>query len=195
MLGFLKGLFSRTEKPPDEGRIVVANIDAFDEDELEGFQAAVTKHSGIDFFNGRVDHGYSLSKVENKDQCPRCNAPTRQQYANFIYNTQIAPRVLLAPAGYFCTKCKSVVVDEQLLRKGATRGFEYRGVLGLDYEEKKPPDIFTTWNGKTFDFGLGEDAKLVYYDSDPGAYSSARWEKMKRKKRMAKQSRKRNRRK
>src|SRR5262249_53225032 len=110
MSGFLRKLFSKTERPQDEGRIVSFNIDELDEAGVEAFQKVVSERSGIDFFNGRVEYGYSLDRVDNKDQCPRCNAPTRLQYANFIYDTQIAPRVLMAPAGYFCTKCRTVVV-------------------------------------------------------------------------------------
>lgn len=189
MISFLKRIFSKKDgRPDDEGddEVIVAS----DDDRL--LMDALAKASNLDFFKGHVEHGYSLTSVKNEDQCPRCNAPTRRQYANFIYNNQVKPRVLAAPAGYFCTKCNTVIVDEKLMRKGATPGFDYLGTLGLSYDDNRPPDIFSTWNGKPFDFILGEAGDLF---SHGNAYSPQRWEKIKRKKQMAKTSRKRNRRK
>ena len=57
------------------------------------------------FFEGTVEHGYAMRSVGSQLPCPRCNAATRQQMALFICATDIAPRVMFAAAGYFCTAC------------------------------------------------------------------------------------------
>jgi hypothetical protein len=190
MKGILKKLFPGEDKARGQGPIVKVNLDEVDESDLESFHDTVSEMTGIDFFEGRVEHGYSLKHTGSADRCPRCDAPTRQQYANFIYNTQIAPRVLMAPAGYFCTKCRTVVVDEDLIRKGVTRGFEYRGIMGLDYKDEKPPDVFKTWDGKPPVFVLSGNEELFYGSSG----SSRRSEKERRKRKIAREARKRNRR-
>jgi hypothetical protein len=52
--------------------------------------------------------------------------------AHFIYATDIAPRVMFAPAGYFCTACPTVVVDEHLIATGMKAGYRFRAVVGVD---------------------------------------------------------------
>jgi hypothetical protein len=195
----------RSDEADEPGPVISVNLDRMDEGDQKEFRQAVSKKSGLAFFEGRVEYGYSLDYVANKERCPRCQAPTEQRYANFIYITQVAPRVLLAPAGYFCTKCPTVIVNEEILRAGVTRGFQYRGVAGLDYEGKKSPDFLGTWNGEQRAFIFDEDETLVgittrggameYYDSAPAAFSRKQAEKARKKRQMAKQSRKRNRRK
>lgn len=55
--------------------------------------------SGLPIFDGTVEHGYAMRSVGSQLQCPCCNAATRQHMAHFIYATDIAPRVIFAPAG------------------------------------------------------------------------------------------------
>jgi hypothetical protein len=189
---------------PGEGLMINVNLEHLDESSQKEFRQAVAEKSGLSFFAGHVEHGYSLDHVASAERCPRCHAPTEQRYANFIYATQVAARVLLAPAGYFCTKCPTVIMDEELIRRGVTRGFQYHGVAGLDYEKQKPPDFLKTWNGERTVFILDEDENLVGV-TNPGmidrrgaraqAAPSHLAEKARKKRQMAKQSRKRNRRK
>ena len=123
-----------------------------DPDELrqnaEGLSAVVSQISGIPFYEGHVEHGYSMADVPTTRKCPRCHAPTQQYNANWVYATQVAPRVMFAPAGYFCTKCPTVIIDEGMIQAGVTRGFQFRGILALDYEGREEIDSFRTWNGK-----------------------------------------------
>lgn len=174
------------------------NIEEWTDDEKREFYTTVSETSQLELYTGHVEHGYSSDSVPTLAFCPRCQARTRQQYANFIYATQIAPRVMFAPAGYFCTACPTVVIDEDLIRPGVSKQFAYRGVVGLDHEGEEHPDFFKTWNGETtvylFDehenpVGLTTTARLQSKGSTKNKRPSDR------KRRMVKASRKRNRRK
>ncbi len=115
----------------------------------EEIYSKVIKETRYSLFEGHVEHAYDMSHVDGTDHCPRCQAKTKQQYSNFIYATQIAPRIMFVPAGYFCSQCPTVIINEQMIINGITGGkFKFKGVLGLDYEGKKTPDILNTWNGE-----------------------------------------------
>jgi len=65
---------------------------------------------------------------------------------------------MLTPGGYFCTKCPSVVIDQELIRTGISDSrFEYHGVLGIDYGKERDPDFFETWNGEETIYIFDED--------------------------------------
>lgn len=53
--------------------------------------------------------------------------------AHFIYVTKTVTRVMLAPAGYFCTACPTVIIDEDVIASGVTEGHPFRTVVGIDY--------------------------------------------------------------
>jgi hypothetical protein len=131
---------------PETGSVRV-DLDQLGPDAQAEFKEAVSQISEFTFFEGHVEHGYSLERVSNQQECPRCHAPTRQYYAEWIYATQIAPRLMLAPAGYFCTRCPMVIVNEAMIRSGVKQEFEFLGVVGLNHEGGKSPDFFKTWNG------------------------------------------------
>ena len=182
----------------DQPLVQNVNIDDFSEDEKREFYAKASEYSQLDIHTGHVEHAYAIRTVATSASCPRCQAPTQQQYANFIYATQQAPRVIFAPAGYFCTACPTVVIDEALIRQGVSRPFTYQGVLGIDHKDEQPPDFFKTWNsGKTlyiFDedqnpIGLSTTSKLHATGAAKNKRASSR------RKQMAKASRKQNRRK
>ena len=93
-------------------------------------EAEAVKMFDMTVYEGHIEYAYSRRHAYQTDHCPRCGADTRQQYGNFVYATQIAPRVMFAPAGYFCTECPSVIIDEDLIRNGITnRGFRFLGGL------------------------------------------------------------------
>ena len=174
------------------------NIEALTDDEKRELYTTVSETSQLELYAGHVEHGYAADAVPTLASCPRCHALTRQQYANFIYATQIAPRVMFAPAGHFCTACPTVVIDDELIRPGVSQRFTYQGVVGLDYEGEQPPDFFTTWNGEPtvslFDehanpVGLTTTARL----QSQGVTQTKR--QSDRRRQMAKASRRRNRRK
>ena len=177
------------------------NIEDLTDDEKREFYTTVSETSLLGLYTGHVEHGYSLDAVPTLASCPRCQALTRQQYANFFYATQIAPRVMFAPAGYFCTACPTVVIDEELIRPGISEQFTYQGVVGLDHEGEKRPDFFKTWNGETtvylFDehenpVGLTTTARLQSKGFTKNKRQSAQRKQMAK---ASRKSRKRNRRK
>jgi hypothetical protein len=185
-------------------RIVKTNLDGLSEEELKTALQEITRNSDIPTHDGDVEHGYSAAKVANPTKCPRCAAPTELRYADFIYATHKTPRLMMAPAGYFCTQCPTVVVDEELLRRGVTRDFVYRGVIGIECEDKKKGGPFKTWNGKEtivfFDeventMELLTKDELTLPPDRASAPSKRKTQKVARRRELARQSRKQNRRK
>ncbi len=186
-------------------RFGTINTDRFSEREQQELYAELQRISGFTVFEGHVEHAYDLAEVADPGRCPRCNAQTEQQYANFIYATQIATRAMFAPAGYFCTECPSVVIDEEIIRCGiGDRRFEFECVLGIDYMGEREPDLFRTWNGKDAVYILDQDERPLgiatpspvrpYVHASANA-SKRRQRKKKQRQKMAKQSRRRNRKK
>src|SRR5262249_57675631 len=113
------------------------------------------KHANLTFYDGKVQHGYALSHVAPWTQCPRCHANTQQHYTNVIYATQTALRVLFAPAGYFCTHCPTVIIDEAMVQAGITASFTLLGIEGIAYETRGMPDFFLSCDGWEPGFVLG----------------------------------------
>ena len=199
MFKFLKKLVPgrSAERKPDisvrvrSGETLVSlDADKLKAEEKRRFRSTITKASDLGYFEGRVQHGYSLSEAGDESKCPRCKAATEQMYANFIYIVGDDPRAMLAPAGYFCSKCPTVIVDEELIKQMTRGKGEFRGVVGLTDEGDEDPQPFRTWNGhKTMlDDGFG------YSGRGATTFSLSKHQKMMRKKRLAKESRKRNRR-
>jgi len=184
------------------GGLVSVNMDRFLEREQQELCAEFLKTSGFIVFEGCVEHAYDMAGVSDPGLCPRCNAQTEQQYANFIYATQIATRVMFVPAGYFCTECPSVVIDQEMIRCAmADRRYGFQGVLGIDYMGKREPDIFQTWNEKEAIYIFDEDqrpqgiatanAALSHIHAPPNTPKRRR-RKEKQQRKMRKQSRRRN---
>ncbi|MCB0592476.1 MAG: hypothetical protein H6557_17210 [Lewinellaceae bacterium] len=139
----------------------------WDGDKLGGkeVQEAVIREfsaeSGIPFFEGEVEHAYSLNKVRTSGICPRCKAKTEQKYSSFVYAVQGGPaRVNTSPAGYFCTNCPTVIIDENHIRNSVLGGYVYNGIVGLDIEPKGF-NILKTWNGSEPIYLLGEDQEII----------------------------------
>jgi hypothetical protein len=141
--------------------MAVVDLDSFSSKSKAEVFAELASRSGLDVFNGSIEHGYSKAFAGQTDTCPRCKSPTQQNMANLIYTTDVACRVMLAPAGYFCQACPSVIVDEKIIAAGAKRGFRYRRVVGIDYFEKKAADYFTTWNGEKPIYVLDENEQMM----------------------------------
>lgn len=162
----------------------------------------IAKVKDLTIYEGTVEHGYSLGAVSTTGQCPRCHAETRQQYANFIYATNIAPRVMFAPAGFFCAECPTVIIDEAMIVSGiAKKEFSFQGLVGIDHEGRKRPDLFKTWNGRKTVYILDEDGEpmgISTSEPQPTHRQMAKISKnrgeAKRKRRLAKEGRRRNRR-
>ncbi|MFZ4659663.1 MAG: hypothetical protein ACOYNY_21835 [Caldilineaceae bacterium] len=122
-------------------------------DEMSSMESAqlprlLADQAKLPVFEGTIKHVYDLAFVEAATVCPRCHASTQQKYANWVYATDRTPRAMAAPAGYFCTKCPTVVVDQEMLAEGVARGFTYVQVIGLTNDDNQDFQDFTTWNGQ-----------------------------------------------
>jgi hypothetical protein len=152
---------SRAGHPDDpEGPPVIVrhNTDGLQEHEKNAFNAMAAEATGIPIFEGRVEHAYDLAKFRDASKCPRCGGATELHYANFLYATQIAPRVMFVPAGYFCADCPSVIIDQELIEAGISDSrFRFQGVLGIDRGEDRVPDLFKTWNHESAVYVLDEN--------------------------------------
>jgi len=174
------------------------HMDAWDPEAQPALRAAATTMSHLTFYAGQVQHGYALQSLTTPERCPRCQARTRQHYAHFVYATQDAPRVMMAPAGYFCTQCPTVVIDEAMIRAGITGPFTFHGVLGIESEARPAPDFFRTWNGQEAVYLFDEDQRPQGLATMPPASSPRRLTSRHRRhgrQRMVKASRKHNQRK
>jgi len=183
------------------GTIVSHNVDRLSEYERAEFVKAASEFSEVPLFDGHVEYGYSLEGVADETRCPRCGGAAALRYANFIYMSQKAMRVMYAPAGFFCTQCPTVSVNEDLIRVGITdKRHQYKRVVGIDYGNKKDADYFRKWNGKDLVYVFDEDQTLLDITTTPehgdvsmsmaaGRHKSTR----NRRKRQEKKARKRNR--
>lgn len=137
----------KTGRKQQKGVMSVNTDDLSEEAKAQAIQV-FSEHAGMSLFEGKIEHVYDLAFVGQADSCPRCGSPTRQQYANWVYATNRAPRAMAAPAGYFCTKCATVIVDQEMLKKGITRGFRYVQVIGVTSSRNEGFEGFRTWNGE-----------------------------------------------
>lgn len=150
------------EVEDDTRRVVAYNTDYMSDRDRMEFQAEASKLSDIPAFNGQVKHAYAMTYAADPGCCPRCSSQTERKYANFVYLTQLALRVMTAPAGCFCTRCASVIVDEGLIKNGITDPrFRYKRVIGINYGPSKEDDYFQTWNGEDLVYVFDEDQKLL----------------------------------
>jgi hypothetical protein len=109
---------------------------------LESF----SKVSQVPLFKGVIEHAYESAFTGYKDKCPRCSAATELRMSNFVYACQHKERVMTAPAGHFCTKCPTVVID-------------YGGVVMIDSVYDKP-SLFKTLNGEKSTYIADQDQNL-----------------------------------
>ena len=187
----------------DNGLVFNVNVDGFTEKEKEELYSTALDKTEHTSFEGHVEHAYAIHRVERTDRCPRCHARTLRQYGNFIYATQIAPRVMFAPAGFFCTECPSVIIDEDMIKGGIMdRKCKYQGVLGLDYKGQKELDLFKTWNGKAAVYIMDENQMPIGLSTldaghphTPQLPAGNRQRKKKNRRKIAKTSRRMNRKK
>jgi hypothetical protein len=208
-MNLFKRLFGRKQaeevSPEKEaGRdrgILTVNTDNLSKEGRQGIWEEIGKQTNLPIYKGKVEHGYSRRTVSQTGQCPRCQAKTLQHYANFIYATDIAPRVMFVPAGFFCAHCPTVIIDEEMIAGGVKKGFCFQGVVGIDYEGKKEPDLFRTWNGKEAVYIFDENKNVIglsgidstkHHEEVPQISTKDKL-KLKRKRQMARKARKRNR--
>ena len=180
--------FERLDAAEGEPVTTRFSTEGLPEDEQTLITAMAAEATGRPVFKGTIHHAYDLEHAGNASQCPRCGSPTSQQYANFIYATQIAPRIMSAPAGHFCSACPTVIVDQTMLESGiAERRFQYQGVLAIDHGKDREPSFFDTWNGEDSVYIFNEDEVPMGIGSIPlsvsGGHATAPRPKPKQRKR------------
>ena len=189
-----------------ERTVVNANLETLSKAEQREFQEVSLKNGDFTMYEGHIKHAYDSGFVSDLECCPKCHAATRQMYSNFVYATQKELRVMWAPAGYFCTKCPTMIVDQNIVRNGVSRRFKFRGVLGLSHPKTDDFEPYSTWNGQKAVYVMDEDggnvelttADMLPEDAilyhPPQSLSDKQRERKRRRKKLAKESRKKNRR-
>lgn len=124
--------------------------------EVRAQMEAFSEVSNFGMFKGKIEHAYESDFTGYTDHCPKCDAPTEQLYTGIVYATQIRARVMSAPAGHFCTKCPTVIINDDIIRKGIPAGFKYGGTCALEGNQSEP-NLFSTLNGKKPVYILDED--------------------------------------
>lgn len=181
--------------PPEESSPIKFNMENWSEEDKSEFQSKAVEISDIKRHSGHVEHGYALKSVATSAQCPRCKAKTQQYYTNFIYATNVATRIMFAPAGYFCQNCPTVIIDEKMIQSGITGNFIFQGILGIKDDPQQNTSIFKTWNGNKAVYIIDENgmpqgiADMSLYQQTPSAKKK---NKNREKNRLAKISRRRN---
>jgi len=223
MLNFFKNRSKQPAPADEKGRTSIMlrhDKEVTAQDNVKLMEMA-GKLANIPIFRGHVKHLYESDFTGYKDKCPRCNGTVLQMFSNFAYATQKKSRLLAAPAGLFCQHCPTVIIDDDIMRESIDRSrFQYYGVFSVEdgYSGVIPID---TINGVTPTFILDENQedlegilqsvhqpgnglyfdpksnKVLNLESLTGTAGSARKQKDKRKtkNKMAKQSRKANRKK
>jgi len=200
---------SQHEKPPifrREDGFVNIDLDRLSPRQREEMEAILADKAEFPQFQGEVEHGYPLTRVQNPEICPRCGSTTTQQIAEFIYATTWGSRAAIAPAGRFCSDCPTVIVDQKMIEKAmAVKGRFLRTVGVLEHETGNPM-YFSTWRGEKPIYFLDEneqieDMRIPSDDALPAGSSNvigssasrAADKKKKQKRKQAKANRKRNR--
>ena len=181
--------------------LLTLDLESFEQGDQRNLQQEIARINKLPLFSGEVEHGFSKRNVASTDHCPRCGAATKQCNANFVYATDVAPRAMLAPAGYFCTQCPTVIIDEEMISTGMKHGYRFRCVVGIDYDKKRL-DLFDTWNGKKTVYVLDENQQIMDMATEDELHSQSLptfhrrdRNKEKRKRKMERKARKSNRRK
>ncbi len=146
----------------EEGIVKIERDGLQSSDDNLDFLKFASKQSGFKIFRGKVEHAYESDYLGYKDHCPRCNAPTLKMYSHFPYATNDAMRVMSGPAGHFCTKCPTVIIDDDMMRSGIfVRASEYLGVVGVETGENDDPGLFSTLNGEDSIYFLSDESKEI----------------------------------
>jgi hypothetical protein len=183
-------------------------VDPLSSEEQSLLRQRALELSDLPVFHGHVEYGYSDEYAGGVDSCPRCQASTKRHYADFIYVTQLGARAILIPAGYFCVACPSVVIALESIRNAVSAGFQFRGIAAVAYQDKNP-DYFKYWNNERTTFLLDEKENIFGVMTESmmkqsplqlpaqgrgGEVTRSQAEKAIRKRKLAKEARKRNRR-
>ena len=165
-----KGSLSRLFRRKDN--TVSVNLDRLKKEDKEAVLDAMVTKTEFTKYEGEVEYGYDLKYAKEHSVCPKCNSELQQHYGNFIYATQTSTRVMFAPAGYFCTVCPTVVIDQDILRKGVTENYMYQGVLGIDGVKGERAGLFKTWNDKKVIYFVDGERMIMGFEETKDTFSS-----------------------
>ena len=203
MFGWLKRIILRKRAATlrerlqikSDGQTITLSTENLTAEEQTAFYEAVRQRAGVATFSRKIEHAYGKEYAKQTERCPRCQQETQKQYAEFLYLTDEGVRAMFAPAGYFCSHCPTVIVDEALIRTGITGNYHYQATMGINDATKDEPTLFRTWNGGPPMFGLRNLDDLSYdaQSSEP-TFSESKYRKLVNKRKMQRASRKRNRR-
>src|SRR5207248_2850439 len=112
---------------------LTVDLDALPPGARATMEQELVAQNALPLFVGEIEHAYTKSAVGQTGICPRCKSPTENKCAHFIYATNVASRVMLAPAGFFCARCPTVIVDESIMATGIKPGLLFRGVVGINF--------------------------------------------------------------
>jgi hypothetical protein len=113
-----------------------------------------------DIFKGNIENAYESDFLGYKDKCPVCSRETKQMYSGFVYATQTKARVASGPCGHFCTKCPTVIIDDDMMRQAVSSGFKYGGTVAIETGYAKETILFKKFNGVKPVYVLGEDGGM-----------------------------------
>ncbi len=176
-------------------------------EEKEQKLAQVSEGTGIPVFEGRPIYiAYSKSYNMYTTEAPNVDDELVQHYAEFIYATAGRPKVACLPAGYFAPNNPVVVIDEKMIRNEVPEGVEYQGVIGIHTD--KGTVLFRQFDDKQTHYIRDEKKQVIRMRLlEPGEEPSAEGnrarikpgpeaqKRARNKKRLARKSRKNNRRK
>ena len=148
-------------KESEKGEVgVVFNSDGFSKKEAKELYQQFSEEMGIPFFEGKIEYGYDLDKVNSKEICPKCNEKLHQRYSNLIYSNGEDLRVSTSPFGYFCEACPTVVIDVRTLSNSLPDGISFYGIAGVDVSGKGLM-LFELWNDEKPVFILDENKNMI----------------------------------
>lgn len=150
---------------------------------------------------------YSLNKHNVIDDCPNCKNELTQKYCEVVYVVKDNSRVALGPFGFFCSNCPTVLIDESEIKKSIIGNYRYKRPIGIEVQGDLK--LFKTWNNKKpmffidqidggiFDVIDDEQHQAQFLENDNPLYTRDNLEKkrLKKQKKVAKISKRKNRKK
>lgn len=177
------------------------------EEEKKAKIAEVSAETGIPVFEPRpISTAYSRSYNMSTTEAPEVEDELVQHYAEFIYATDGRPKIACLPAGYFAPNDPVVVIDERMIAAEAPEGVEFQGIIGIQSE--KGTILFRQYDNQPAHYIRDDNKQVVRMrllepgEEPPKEKNKGRIEpgheaqkRARKKKRMARKSRKRNRKK
>lgn len=201
-MSFLQKLFGGSSKT-----FKAVAVGGLSPEEKKQKLAEVSQETGIPVFEPRpISVAYSKSYNMSTKEAPEVEEELVQHYAEFIYATDSRPKVACVPAGYFAPNDSVVVIDEDMIKAEAPEGVSFQGVIGIHSE--KGTILFRQFDNQQVHYIRDEKKRVIRMrllepgQDIPQEKNKGRIEpgheaqkRARKKKRMARKSRKQNRKK